>query len=102
MKDSNSRFKRSLPCPVQYDSSSSEYRINPVNIEDLDNICQKDGYHVFYKNGQIDNLETFVETRERTYNSWNNLSPNVDQNNKGSINPKIREMQKEYLERMIK
>jgi nicotinamide phosphoribosyltransferase len=96
MKGSESRFKRSIPGPVAVYTSKKTNRVTPVSVEQLkygltgDLVIQFDGR----KHNLDVRSESFEMTRNRTYKSWLELDKETAVD---TFDPKIREMQKEYM-----
>jgi len=99
MKGSENRWKKSIPGPVGINLKSAQKdRIYSVGVEQLKN-GETGDFVVLYdgrKNPLPTQRETFEETRNRAYYSWDKLSPMVGD----TFHPGIRELQKEYLEKM--
>lgn len=100
MKSSESRFKRSVPGPVALDFSGAprgDYRnrVTPLTVEMLRRGATGD--LVVHYDGRPRPLrtesETFGRTRERAFETWRQLSPQVDD----TFSPEIRKMQEKYL-----
>jgi nicotinic acid phosphoribosyltransferase len=100
MKDSDSLFKRSIPGPVAFHAGGKEInrRIRPISVEQL-KAGEVGDYRVIF-DGRPNPLPirrpTFSESRTLAWESWLALPPVTGD----TIDPRIREAQREYLKRM--
>jgi nicotinamide phosphoribosyltransferase len=103
MKSSESLFKRSLPCPVSLDFSRATARdyTNRVRRAKISELKQgRTGELVVFYDGRPHPLpvhsELFEQSRQRAYESWKQLIPNVGD----TFAPEIRRQQEEYMARI--
>lgn len=103
MKSSESLFKRSLPCPVSLDFSRAAAgdfanRVRRASVADLKQGAT--GEFVVLYDGRPNPLpvrtEHFEQTRQRAYETWNDLAPHVSD----TFAPEIRRLQEEYMQRV--
>lgn len=103
MKDSLNDWKKSNPCPVKMDFSGmagTTPRVRPITVEQLKaGDCGE--LKTFFDGRKIVNdpnrYETFEQTRQRAWFSWEALPPVVPD----TYDPAIREMQKRYRATVI-
>jgi hypothetical protein len=103
MKSSESLFKRSLPCPVSLDFSGAAAgafanRVRQASVADLKK--GRTGELCVLYDGRPHPLdchsESFERTRQRAYESWQELAPDPGD----TFDPAIRTLQESYIQRV--